>query len=422
MTDPSYWFYLEPFVYVVIHNHHLLLYNTLTGDFLTYYHQPHFADLIRRLHLKENLYALEVTRSFLEANHLESFIADIKNHFMGDLLPISLAPKKPFLMPPNFDIDAPVSLKPRRTLKNVMPDSLLSLNHLTLYIHGQCNHHCQVCPTAYRQSRWCTCATAAPSLELTHIRDILHQTRGCPIKTIDILGGDLSQYPDLNALVALLDQYPFQVYYYFHLYHLQNGLPSPLSHRSSQAKIVVLVDGSALKNPDPIPALQHIQAHRITFLIQQEAEIPLLERVIARLKNVDIAVQPFFNGHNLDFFKANVFTDRESLRQNVLNHEVINARKSYNTLNYGRLFIMSDQNIYSDLNDSPLGNPGRITLETAVVNELSQQGNWLKTRREVSPCNTCLFNSLCPPLSNFETFSGINNFCLIWKESRSENE
>ena len=87
----------------------------------------------------------------------------------------------------------------------------------------------------------------------------------------------------------------------------------------------------------------------------------------------------------------------------------------YNTLSYGKIFIRSNKKIYSDLNGKPLGRIGKISMETAVVSELSEQGNWLRVRRDVVPCKECLFNSICPPLSNFENATGINNSCNIWK-------
>jgi pseudo-rSAM protein len=165
--------------------------------------------------------------------------------------------------------------------------------------------------------------------------------------------------------------------------------------------------------------LQELEPDSLTFLIQRDEEIPVLEGVIEDLHTGNISVQPYFNGSNLDFFKKNVFIDHESLSENILDIGVIKARTSQNTLNYGKMFIRSNQNIYSNLNGTPLGKIGEISMETAVISELTEHGNWLRVRRNVAPCGDCLLNSICPPLSNFEYASGINNSCNIRKDHRT---
>lgn len=423
MAVKSYWFYLESFVYVVVKGNNLLLYNTLTGRFLSYSDRPRLAEFLLDLNRKENLYALMVSREFLRDNGLEGFIDEATEHFMGDLIDVSLSPKKPFIMPPLFDIREEEEVvvageRPRRTLKNVTGDSHISINELTIYVNSRCKNNCTVCNTAYKQFPWCTREAEDGELSLTAIEDILDQTKGRPIKNIDIIGGDLTLYPHLNRLVDLLCSHSFNVNFYFHHFHLKNGLPDALRTRGPRAKVNVLVDCSSPTYPGDLAHLKVSAPDGLTFLIQRDEEIPILEGVIENLNTGNISVQPYFNGHNLNFFKENVFTDEKSLTENIPDFGTINARKSQNPLNYGQIFIKSDQNIYSNLNDMPLGKIAEISMETAVVYEFSKQGNWLRLRRDVAPCKDCLLDSICPPLSNFEYASGINNSCNIWKDYR----
>ena len=42
--------------------------------------------------------------------------------------------------------------------------------------------------------------------------------------------------------------------------------------------------------------------------------------------------------------------------------------------------------------------------------------NWQKIRAVESPCNDCIYNLLCPPLSGYESVIGKNNLCKFkWK-------
>jgi pseudo-rSAM protein len=420
MAGKSYWFYLEPFVYVSVKGNDLLLYNTLTGKFLSYYDKPGIIKFILDLHRKENLYALKVSREFLRDNGLEEFTVDVSKHFMGDLIDVSFSPKKPFFMPANFDIQDEHNRQPHRTFQNVFGDSIFSITELTFFVNNRCDNNCTACKTAFKQFSWCTREEEDSELTLSDIKQILDQTRGCPIKNIDIIGGDLTQYPHLNRLVDLLCTGSFKVNYYFHFFHLKNGLPeairAAIQSGGSQTRVNVLVDFSTLTIPGDLTYLKELEADRLIFLIQRDEEIPILDEVITDLKTANISVQPYFNGDNFDFFKANVFTGHDSLSESMLDIGVIKARMSYNTLNYGKMFIKSNKNIYSNLNGASLGSMADISMEKAVISELSEHGYWLKVRRDVVPCSDCLFNSICPPLSNFEIVSGINNSCNIRKD------
>lgn len=423
MSAKAYWFYLESYVYVAIKGHDVLLYNAMTGKFLSYTRKPQIVEFLRALHRKENLYALEVTPGFLKENRLESFMEDISGYFMGDLIDVSLAPGKPFFMSPHFDIREEDNPMEKRVLKNVGKDSLFAVTHLTLFVNSRCRNNCPACHTACKQFPWCTRGNgnnknngADSLLEIGEIKEILDQTKGCPIKTIDIIGGDLTLYPYLERLVELLCSGSYHVNYHFHFSHLKDRIPDVIPAGGPNTRATLLVDCSTITSPGDLNRLKRLEPDRVIFLIQKDPEISIVESVIDHISTPDITVQPYFNGRNLDFFKANVFTDVQSLAESIPDLGAVNSRKSYNTMNYGKIFIKSNKEIISGLNGAPLGKINEVSIEEAVVSELSQHGNWLKTRHDVAPCGDCLLNSICPPLSDFENATGINNSCNIWKE------
>lgn len=419
MLNKSYWFYLESYVYVSVMGENLLLYNTLTGKFLAYYDSPQLVEFIGRLRDKKNLYALEVTGEYLRANGLESFINDTRGQFMGDLVDVSAARKKPFLMQPYFDFRETVGEQPPWTFKNAGADCLFMLNQLTLYVTGRCENNCPHCLSAFKQFPWCT-AREGGGLSLAEIESILEQLKGTPVKNVDILGGDLVLWPHLDRLVEMLGTGSFKSNYYFHLSHLKhlkNGLPESIRAARPKATVNVLVDCAALSNPHAVNQLKKLEADMSIFLIEREEEIVQLENVLERLGPGNVSVQPYFNGQNLDFFKENVFTDVESLEENILDIDMIKARNTRNSLYHGKLAVMTDHHIYSNVCGAPLGKIPGISIMQAVMSELKEHGNWMRVRRGTAPCCYCLLNSICPPLSNFEWVSGINNSCHIRKDS-----
>ena len=422
-----YWFYLEPYVYVSVKGQNVLLLNLADGRFLTFMAQPHVAAFIRQLERKENLYVLEVSEDDLKGKGLQDFVRDVREHFMGDLVDVSLTGKKPFILSPNFDIRDGVpggvqvgDITPaRRTFKNVAKDSFLALKELTVYIEDSCGGNCPECGTAFKQFPWCTRDGNGSRLDPADIAKVLEETRGCFLESIHIIGGDINRYPGLREVMGLLRARRVRVCYYLHMLHLETGgLDKLLGQMGQEAEIHLLVNCASLSDRDMQKKLETLPRDRvkIVFLIQHEHEFTILEKSIEDLQLKEFSVQPYFNGGNLEFFKGNVFTDIESLSSGDLDIKAIKARRSFNTLNYGKLYIRNRQ-VYSNLNAAPLGEVDKLPLREAVILELKEQGNWLRVRRDVSPCKDCLLDAVCPPLSNFEYAAGINNSCNIWQET-----
>lgn len=419
MPVKHYWFYLEPHVYIAVKGNDLLLYNIVTGKFLSYFNQPRLIDFILDLKREENLYALKISEEYLRKKGLKSFIDDILEHFMGDMVDVSLSKKKPFLLSPQFDVQPKDREPGRRTFKNVSKDSFLAIDELTFFVTDDCDEGCVECSTAFRQFPWCTRGKDSNELVLEDIKKILDETRGGRIKKINIVGGDLTKYSRLDELIDLLNSKTVRINYFIHFLHLKKGPLEELKQIGPGSNIRLLIESSSLRNPACVRFLKEVISDRLKliFLVQHEQDFPNLEKVAGELNLINFSVQPYFNDKNLDFFKENVFINQEALNESIPDMDAIKARQSYNTLNYGKIYISSDGHIYSDLNAPPLGTVADMSMEEAVVLELKEQGNWLRARRNVSPCKDCVFDAICPPLSGFEYAVGINNTCNLWKQN-----
>lgn len=74
---------------------------------------------------------------------------------------------------------------------------------------------------------------------------------------------------------------------------------------------------------------------------------------------------------------------------------------------------MSNGNIYANINEKKLGNIKSTTLKEAIAKEIAQKGAWFRIRKNLIPCKSCIYNSYCPPVSNFEYVLHKNNLCNI---------
>ncbi len=93
--------------------------------------------------------------------------------------------------------------------------------------------------------------------------------------------------------------------------------------------------------------------------------------------------------------------------KNILRNQVINS--SF----FGNLFILPNGDILPSSFGEKIGNIYSMNLTEAVFNEISDGQFWKKARKEVEPCNNCIYNSFCPSISNYEYAIGKFNLCNI---------
>ena len=83
--EMDYWLFLEPYVYISILEEEALLYNTLDGAILHFYDKD-IINLIKELNILDNLGVIPI--KFTANDKISSFVDDLRNLFMGDVVPI----------------------------------------------------------------------------------------------------------------------------------------------------------------------------------------------------------------------------------------------------------------------------------------------------------------------------------------------
>ncbi len=60
-----------------------------------------------------------------------------------------------------------------------------------------------------------------------------------------------------------------------------------------------------------------------------------------------------------------------------------------------------------------------ILLMDIIYRELIENTAW-RVIRNFTPCNDCLFQFICPPISNYEYSLGCKSFCHVKNESNKK--
>lgn len=122
---------------------------------------------------------------------------------------------------------------------------------------------------------------------------------------------------------------------------------------------------------------------------------------------------PFYNGTNRKLFEDNVYFDTEDLKESAYTEYDIFQNMSLHTNYFGKLIINSKGDIYSNVNLCKLGNIFENKFADVIFEEMKSENAWRKTRSSVQPCKDCVYNILCPPISNYEYILNKFNSCKI---------
>lgn len=399
----------------------LLLYNTLTGKALEYDEEyQEIINLVKRLKLKKNSMVVNITDSKIRHSPLiESFLEDIKEYFMGDVIKNSMVSSRPFQMIPILNIFRDVNKLKKMRGRSVGEDIKKYLNEITFYITTQCPQDCGICNKVHKQFLFCYKGAGKYELAPEIVKNILVGSSLSSLTQINFIGGDISSYSKIKQLARSLKVFPWKKVFYIHYLNLVKCQKFLDLLAEIGAELVVLID-SPIKTDALINVYRYVLKSKIftywNFALQCESEIEKVNEIKSTISIKDIKLKPFFNGENMDFFKKYVFIkDKDSLFNLRLSLKELYSRQVMNPLNFGKAFVKADGKVVTDINAlSKYNKSGYDSIYDAIYNEMLKGKNWFRIRANVKPCRNCVFNLFCPPLSNYEYAIGRNNLCHIF--------
>jgi len=405
------WFYLENYVYVnIIAPDKVLLYNTLNRKLLTYENEKIYY-LVKAQKSVENHGLVEVDLEELCHSDIElyDFIIQTRKHFMSDCLPVSDNCKKPVLFQ-----SEPMVLKEGHVYYNFSEEIIHNITELTFYINNSCICYCEHCGEYQKQVSCCYKSNSSEELGLDSIITCLESLEEASLVQVNIMGGNILIYRKLPELIERLNDFSFQKVYRINAKQLVSikDLDFIWKYPKNMLEIICtdVLDLGKLKLANVEPGSLQM---RINVLVQSNEDLAKAETFIQTFSNDNVVLTPFYNGQNESFFQENVFVSEEELAQ--VSFKSIKRNSILNSNFFGKFTCLPNGDVYSNLNGSRLGNIKQDSFAAMAYKELSEGNNWMKVRRKVEPCKSCLFASMCPPLSCYEQTIGKTNLCTIKK-------
>jgi len=402
-----------PFVYISKNENDTLFYNTISGENIQFKNNILVAEIAERLEQQD--YACVVNKDEFEKLNQVDFLTLLVEKNLGYYID-----RKHFQLLPaatrcveinNQDFTAHF-----RNNEYIMEN----LREVTFYINSDADDHTV---NRFRKEKshkqFLSPKYESPigELLLSKIEKIVGEI-GINKLSINILGGNIFKYSQIEFLIKFLNETTYNISYYFHYYDwIKEYSQQIISSINEYDTKIILIDFPF--NETQFEQWEDLFAQKnvwMEFLVETDEQIEEAEIIINKFKLNNYIFKPYYNGNNYEFFKENVFVSEEdilSVKESLF--ELI-AKKISNPSFFGKLTFGVHGNVYSNPNLPPISHIDNLNLKHLIYELLTDDNSiWLSSRIKADPCKKCIYNLLCPPISNYEIIFGQNNLCHLNK-------
>lgn len=376
----NYWFKIEPYVHISIVNSNVLLYNTFDGSFIES-KDIEIVKLLKETLLKENCGVVLLTAERYNLDNIRKFIMELRAKYMGDIIDIELSKSKPVqIMPFTSLVNTQELFKKQNfpTGKKILE----YLSEISIYVDYN-----------------------------TNIMDLNSFLKSLPnISTVNIIG-NLKDVANYKELLLVLDQFPSLKKITCNYSNVISLQPEFVNNFSYSILINYPIDISKWNYSRRLLLNQSIPFECI-FEVTSMDNYSQINKFIEEFGIEKHQLKPVYTGDNIDFFKENVFLTKDDILSTPLSISDFFINQSMNIFDFGKIAIMSNGDIYANVNYPILGNIHTHSIYEIISKELEEGRSWLRIRNQV-PCNTCLYQWFCPSPSNYEIAIGRPNLCHV---------
>lgn len=376
----NYWFKIEPYVHISIVNSNVLLYNTFDGSFIES-KDIEIVKLLKETLLKENCGVVLLTAERYNLDNIRKFIMELRAKYMGDIIDIELSKSKPVqIMPFTSLLNIQELFKKQNfpTGKKILE----YLSEISIYVDYN-----------------------------TNIMDLNSFLKSLPnISTVNIIG-NLKDVANYKELLLVLDQFPSLKKITCNYSNVISLQPEFVNIFSYSILINYPIDISKWNYSRRLLLNQSIPFECI-FEVTSMDNYSQINKFIEEFGIEKHQLKPVYTGDNIDFFKENVFLTKDDILSTPLSISDFFINQSMNIFDFGKIAIMSNGDIYANVNYPILGNIHTHSIYEIISKELEEGRSWLRIRNQ-APCNTCLYQWFCPSPSNYEIAIGRPNLCHV---------
>lgn len=400
----KYWLTLFPETFLWLKNDKILLYNTNTLKTFTINHSFEIETICKELLIPENLYTIEIVQSQYLKNQINEFIKKVELVGAGMLLEVKEMNQKPVSYFPYFKIQKNIEHLKWEHNSGFEGTVIKNLQEITFYINGSKNGN----SSYFKQIFYSV--NMNEYLDVDSVISFISRFKGGNLHKINIVG-DISNYHDFEFLLDWLLSQKIDVQLFLLLDDLDLKNHSVEKCLNNSVNINLIIDNiSSLSKLTEINK-EVLQKVNPFFVVTSEDEVEIFSELIAKCGMDNYDMRPLYVGNNIDFFERFVFMTIDDIENIKLSKREIFANLAMNIHFYGKLTVMPDRKVYANVNNAPLGYVD-YPIYDMIYNEMTEGQSWLNIR-DMKPCCDCVYQWLCPSLSNYELAIGKPNLCHV---------
>ena len=380
----DYWFTIEPYVFIGLTNQCALLYNTLDGNFL----ESCKKDVLELLHevvQKANHGVTLLTSDQYNNESVRTFVTELREKFMGDIIDVNLSKGKPVQLLPFFDFEVPNKLDVYKrhsfsSSRNIL-ENLLEVN---IYLSPKINVEGLILFLEVISER-----------TTFNIIGNIEDTMNCR--------GILNYFNQGSSLKNMVCSYK----------HFMSLRPEFNNNFSYKIHIDFPIDIQQWEQSRSVLLNQDLPVEYI-FDVSSFEDCQKTESFVEVFQIEKYRLHPVYTGKNIRFFEDYVFLSKEDILSMCITIKDLFFHQSINSYDFGKIHILPTGDVYANLNHPMLGNIATDTIYDIVQKEIDNGVSWFNIRNH-APCNNCVYQWLCPSPSDYEIAIGRANLCHIKK-------
>lgn len=376
----DYWFVIDPYVYMAVTKKCSLLYNTLDGNSIES-HEIEVINLLKEI-LQENNHGVVLLKNGrYKQKEIQSFIHEIREKFMGDIIDVSLSQCKPVQIMPYFNYPNKRNVYKKQNL--ILHENILeNISEINIYLDSSIDtvkliHFLESIP---------------PKITLNIIGNIEN------IINIDKLLIFFQQYTSTKNLIYSYKEITFPNSTFTNLFTHKVHVSFPVDKQKWNKTMQLL-----LEKPFPVEYI---------FEVTSLNDYKKSEHIIEHFHLEKYNLKPIYTGSNIDFFKEYIFLTRKDILSTTMSIKDFFIKQSMNSSDFGKISIMPNGDAYGNIHHPVLGNIYKHSITEIIQKEINEGVSWFRVR-DKEPCNTCIYQWLCPSPSDYEIEIGYPNLCYV---------
>jgi len=400
----KFWLSLFPDTFLWIKENKGIIYNSKNFKYYIFHRSDEVNKLCDTLTELESLYTVEISEPLLHNQHVGQWVNQITNIEAGCLIEQNGYNKKLTSFYPVLSIQNGIDQIIWEHKLNIGGKIIENLYELIFYINGSSHGSDQY----FRQTYYPINFDISVNFNLIEL--FINQCNNKMLNKITFIG-DILKYKNFRQLQ---DWILFNDHF-INIVLLTEDITKDITNvecfKSDKTNITIIVSNYSTFSKQL--GFYKTLNDKVTFIfpVKSMIEIDSVSSILKEINFKHYNIIPLYNSTNRKFFEENVYMTLDEFNNIKLSRREIFANMTLNVHFFGKLTILPDGKIYSNVNDTPLGSIGDPIYDM-LYKEMTERKTWFRIR-DMKPCCDCVYQWLCPSLSNYELVIGKQDLCHI---------